>query len=149
MEHRVKHLAVILDGNRRWAKRRGLPVHKGHEAGVLALERLVRLCKKRGIDVLTVFGFSTENWGRSRGEVAALVKVMEMAVNRYAETLDREGVGLRLIGRPKDFPKSLASLLDKAVHKLSRHKSPILNIAISYGGRDEICLLYTSPSPRD
>src|SRR4030042_6682427 len=134
----IEHLAIILDGNRRWARRRGLPASRGHQAGVLALERTVKACFKRGIKCLTVYVFSTENWGRTRQEVGALMKIMERALDKYVDLLDREQVRLKVIGRVKDFPKTLQSRLDRAVHKLRHHGRGLLTLALIYGGRDEI-----------
>jgi len=134
----IAHLAIIMDGNRRWAKKRGLPIRLGHAEGVKALDRTAKACKRLGIHRVTVFGFSTENWGRSKGEVSALVKLLEKTVREYADKMDKEQVGLKVIGRPKDFPKSLQSALDRAVNKLKHYRHDLLTIALSYGGRDEL-----------
>ncbi|MEA1910018.1 MAG: polyprenyl diphosphate synthase [Patescibacteria group bacterium] len=134
----ITHLAIILDGNRRWAKRRNLPVYKGHEAGVLALEKIVRACGKKEIKYLTVYGFSIENWGRTKIEVSNLIRVMEDAIRKYTDMLDREGWRMRFIGRNKDFPKSTQSLMSKSTAQLSKNIKGTLILALSYGGRDEI-----------
>jgi undecaprenyl diphosphate synthase len=134
----INHLAIIMDGNRRWAKKKGLPVSSGHAEGVKALDRTAKACKKFGIHQVTVFVFSTENWGRSKGEVAALVKLLEKAIREYTDKMDEEKVRLKVIGRIKDFPKSLQSAIDKAVNKLKGHQHDVLTIALSYGGRDEL-----------
>lgn len=138
MQTQVKHLAIIMDGNRRWAKERGLPSYRGHQAGVLALENIVRACNDRGIKYLTVYGFSTENWGRTKQEVQYLVKIMEAAVKKYTNLLDRENWQLRVMGRIKDFPKTTQSLFAKSINQLEHHQKGILTIGLSYGGRDEI-----------
>ncbi len=138
MQTSIKHLAIIMDGNRRWAKQQGLPTYRGHQAGVLALEKTVRACGERGIKYLTVYGFSTENWGRSKSEVTHLVGVMEAAIKKYTALLEEENWQLRVIGRLKDFPKSTQSLFDKSINQLKHNQTGTLTLALSYGGRDEI-----------
>jgi len=134
----IKHLAIIMDGNRRWARRRNLPIYHGHAAGVLALEKLVKACVKKSIPYVTVYGFSTENWGRSKVEVASLIKIMTAAIIKYTDLLDEAGWRIKFIGRIKDFPKSLQSAMTKAEQKLQANKSGMLVVAVGYGGRDEI-----------
>jgi len=136
--HGVKHLALILDGNRRWAKKNGLPAIKGHQEGLVALERIVKAAIKRGIKYITAYSFSTENWGRSKTEVGILVKLFGYAVKKYTDTLDKNGLQLRIIGRLNDFPKSIKSSFDKSIYRLKNNKQGVLTIALSYGGRDEI-----------
>ncbi len=138
MQTAVKHLAIVMDGNRRWARERGLPIMRGHQAGVLALERVVRACNERGIKYLTVYGFSTENWKRTKTEVKFLTKIIEAAVKKYTDLLDQEGWQLRVMGRIKDFPKTTQSSFAKSIAQLKRHQNGILTIGLSYGGRDEI-----------
>jgi len=137
-ESQIKHLAIIMDGNRRWAKKKGLPVNLGHAEGVKALDRTAKACKRFGIHRVTVFGFSTENWGRSKAEVTALVKLLEKTIREYTDEMDKEKVRLKVIGRVKDFPKSLQSAIDQSVNKLKGHQHDVLTIALSYGGRDEL-----------
>lgn len=136
--NQVKHLAVIMDGNRRWAKRRGIPTHLGHRAGKVALEKLVRACKKRDIEYVTVFGFSTENWKRSKIEVAALMNVMLEAIEEYANLLKEENIALKIIGDIEDFPTKLKSKLLQVVLDTKKNNSGVLTLALSYGGRNEI-----------
>lgn len=138
MQTSIKHLAIIMDGNRRWAKKQGLPTYRGHQAGVLALEKTVRACSERGIKYLTVYGFSTENWGRTKGEVGHLISIMEAAIKKYTDFLDKENWSIRVIGRIKDFPKSTQSLFDRSINQLKNNQVGILTLALSYGGRDEI-----------
>lgn len=136
--NQVKHLAVIMDGNRRWAKRRGIPTHLGHRAGKVALEKFVRACKKRNIKYITVFGFSTENWKRSKMEVAALMNVMLEAIEEYANLLKEEDISLKIIGNIEDFPAKLKSKLLQVVLDTKNNDSGVLTLALGYGGRDEI-----------
>ena len=138
MQTKIQHLAIIMDGNRRWAKSKGLPSYQGHQAGVLALEKIVRACNDRHIPYLTVYGFSTENWGRAKTEVKYLIKIIEAAVKKYTDLLDQESWQLRVMGRTKDFPKTTQSLFAKSIDKLKHHRRGVLTIGLSYGGRDEI-----------
>jgi len=138
MTIKIKHLAIVMDGNRRWAKKRGLPVYSGHAAGVLALEKIIRACSKYNIPCVTVYGFSTENWGRSKVEVAGLMKIINAAIIKYVDMLDEVGWRIKFIGRVKDFPKEIQSSISKAEQKLRNNKSGMLTIALGYGGRDEI-----------
>ena len=127
-----------MDGNRRWAKNKGLPSYRGHQAGVVALENLVRACGDKKIKYLTVYGFSTENWGRNKLEVVWLVKIMEAAIRKYTKMLDAEHWRMKVIGRLRDFPKSTQSLFAKSINQLKSNQGGILILALSYGGRDEI-----------
>ena len=134
----VKHLALILDGNRRWAKQKNLPVPKGHQAGLLTLEKIIKAAIKRKIKYITVYGFSTENWGRNKLEVRALVELLKYAVEKYEGMLQENDLQLKIIGRLNDFPKSVKSAFDKVTHRLKNNQSGVLTLALSYGGRDEI-----------
>ncbi|MFA5270312.1 MAG: polyprenyl diphosphate synthase [Patescibacteria group bacterium] len=134
----INHLAIIMDGNRRWAKKRGLPVHLGHAEGVKALDRTAKACKHLGIHQVTVFAFSTENWKRNKTEVNAMLKLLEKTIREYTDQMDKEQVRLKVIGRVKDFPKSLQSAIDQSVNKLKHYQKDVLTIALSYGGRDEL-----------
>ena len=138
MQTSPQHIAIVMDGNRRWAKRKGWPTYRGHQAGVLALEKTVRACSKRGIKYLTVYGFSTENWSRSQSEVGHLIKVIEQGIQKYTDLLDQEKWQIQFIGRVKDFPKSTQSLMAKSAEQLSKNQKGVLTVALSYGGRDEI-----------
>ena len=134
----VKHLAVIMDGNRRWAKRKNLPTHLGHVAGKVALEKLVRACKKRGIKYVTVFGFSIENWKRSKVEVAALMNVMLEAIDEYVGLLQEENLSFRIIGDVEDFPDKLQAKFLQVALDTRKNDSGVVTLALGYGGRDEI-----------
>ena len=138
MAIKIKHLAIVMDGNRRWAKKRGLSVYSGHAAGVLALEKIVRACSKHNIPYVTVYGFSTENWGRSKVEVAGFIKIINLAFIKYVSMLDEMGWRIKFIGRVKDFPKEIQSSISKAEQKLRANKTGMLTVALGYGGRDEI-----------
>lgn len=138
MTTKIKHLAIIMDGNRRWAKKRGLPTYSGHVAGVLALEKIVRACSGHNIPQVTVYGFSTENWGRSKTEVAGLLKIINAAIIKYVDLLNEVGWRIKFIGRIKDFPKDIQSSISKAEQTLANNKKGLLTVALGYGGRDEL-----------
>jgi len=132
------HVAIVMDGNGRWAKQRGLPRSLGHRAGVEALKRTVSAAAKLGINSLTVFGFSTENWSRPAAEVAELMALPK----RYFETdlarLHREGVRVRVIGRREGLSGELLKLIDDAHARTQGNTAFNLNIAFNYGGQADI-----------
>jgi len=136
--NRVNHLVLILDGNRRWAKKNNVSVFRGHQAGVLALEKIIKAAIKRDIKYITAYSFSTENWGRSKIEVDALTKLFEFSIKKYTNILNEKDLRLKIIGRLNDFPKTTRSLFDKSIYKLKDNKKGVLTLALSYGGRDEI-----------
>lgn len=135
---RPLHVAIVMDGNGRWAKSRGLPRPLGHRAGVEALRRTVAAAPKLGIGWLTVFGFSTENWSRPAAEVAELMALPK----RYFETdlgrLEREGVRVRVIGRREGLSPELVALIENAQARTATNSAFHLNIAFNYGGQADI-----------
>lgn len=133
-----QHVAIIMDGNGRWAKARGLPRAAGHERGVEALRRTVEAAPELGIRYLTVFSFSTENWRRPAAEVSALFGLLKAYVQRDLGRLKREGVRIRVIGRRQGLPTDIAELVDKAERETAENSDFYLNIAFNYGGREEI-----------
>ncbi|MEB3196558.1 MAG: isoprenyl transferase [Candidatus Sericytochromatia bacterium] len=133
-----RHVAVIMDGNRRWAKRKLLGGFQGHRAGVETVRILVRLCRELGIQHLTLYAFSTENWRRSDEEVTFLMSLFEEVIQRELADLDRNGVRLRFIGDVPGLPASLQSLIRMAEAKTAGNSHVNLNIAANYGGRWEI-----------
>jgi undecaprenyl diphosphate synthase len=137
-QSRPLHVAIVMDGNGRWAKKRGLPRTLGHRAGVEALKRTVSAAPKLGVDVLTVFGFSTENWSRPAAEVAELMALPK----RYFETdivrLERQGVRVRVIGRRQGLSDELVRLIDDAEARTAGNTRFFLNIAFNYGGQADI-----------
>jgi len=133
-----RHVAIIMDGNGRWAQQRGLPRVAGHRAGVEAVRRLVRICPKIGIRVLTLYTFSTENWARPRAEVAFIMRACKEYARREAAELRRNGVRLSVIGRRAGLPSSVLAALDQAMEETRGGDRLILNLALNYGGRAEI-----------
>ncbi len=133
-----RHVAIIMDGNGRWAKKRGFPRIYGHRAGSETVRRMVEACGELGVEVLTLYAFSTENWRRPRLEVDALMKLLCMKLNSEAEELNKKGVRLQTIGRTRDLPESVQAELKKTIQKLEHNRGLILNLALNYGGRQEI-----------
>lgn len=135
-----EHVAIIMDGNRRWAQNRGLKSIKGHEKGVETLEAVMKYCVKRGVKTLTVYAFSTENWKRTKEEVAYLLRLIVRFLRNKKDELFRNGISLRPIGEISDFPRFVQDTLRKTTEYLSSNKKQklVLNIALSYGGRKEI-----------
>ena len=132
------HVAIIMDGNRRWARNRGLPAVAGHKKGVEAVHTVVKAASDAGIKALTLYAFSTENWNRSKLEVKALMFLLEQAITNYAEELDRERVRLVISGRLDALPDGARKKIAAATERLSRNTGMTLNVAINYGGRQEI-----------
>ncbi|MEI8132478.1 MAG: isoprenyl transferase [Leptolinea sp.] len=137
-EHIPDHIAIIMDGNGRWAKSRGLPRLAGHKAGTENLRRVIRGCVEFGIKYLTIYAFSTENWGRPADEVAGLMHIVEEVIDKELGELNKEGVQLRHIGHLDQLNPTLQKKVLLAVEMTKNNSRLILNIAFNYGGRDEI-----------
>jgi undecaprenyl diphosphate synthase len=132
------HLAIIMDGNGRWAKARGLPRLAGHRAGTENLRRILRACVRHGIKILTIYAFSTENWGRPAEEVRGLMTILEQVIERELKELHQEGVQIRHIGRAQGISPRLLKKIQQAVELTKNNDTIILNVAFNYGGRQEI-----------
>src|SRR5438270_2577332 len=129
------HIAIIMDGNGRWAQRRHLPRLAGHRAGVRNIHRIVRACTDLGVSTLTVYAFSTENWGRPQDEVSGLMGIFADASERETRNLHRNGVRVRHVGSMAGVPIHLKNAIERAV-ALTRNNTRIsLNVAFNYGGR--------------
>ena len=133
-----RHVAVIMDGNRRWAKQRLLGGFQGHRAGVETVRVLLKLCRELGIEYLTIYAFSTENWTRSDDEVGFLMKLFEEAIEKEIDELVANGVRLRFIGDLGALPPSLQARIDSAMAATAHNSAITLNVAANYGGRREI-----------
>jgi len=133
-----RHVAMIMDGNGRWALSRGLPRIAGHKAGTENLRRVIRSTVEFGIKYLTIYAFSTENWGRPPEEVRGLMNILEDVIDRELNELNKEGVQLRHIGRLEQLSPTLQEKVLDAVDMTKHNDRLILNIAFNYGGRDEI-----------
>jgi undecaprenyl diphosphate synthase len=133
-----RHVAIIMDGNGRWAKQRGLPRSEGHRQGTENLRRIIRASVEFGVDILTIYAFSTENWNRPRHEVQLLMRILEMVIDRELEELNRNGVQIRHIGELQGIPERLQKKVTTACQTTRSNSKLILNVAFNYGGRDEI-----------
>jgi undecaprenyl diphosphate synthase len=132
------HLAIIMDGNGRWAKARGLPRIAGHRAGVENLRRILTACGEFGIKILTIYAFSTENWGRPEAEVRGLMNILETVIDRELKQLHANGVQLRHIGELGGLSEGLQAKVRKAVELTRYNDHLILNVAFNYGGRQDL-----------
>ncbi len=133
-----QHLGIIMDGNGRWAQKRGWPRVAGHKAGTENLRPVLRACVDFGIEILTVYAFSTENWGRPAEEVRGLLSLLERGLNREVPELHREGVRIRHVGRADNMPPNLQKMIAQAVELTRNNERIVLNVAFNYGGRAEI-----------
>lgn len=132
------HIAIIMDGNGRWAKRRGLPRIAGHKAGVKAVKRVVEAAGELGISVLTLYTFSHENWKRPRQEVSAIMKLLYETTKREINELDKNNVKLITTGRIEELSPLRRDILEKAKEQTKDNTGLVLNLALNYGGRTEI-----------
>jgi len=132
------HVAIIMDGNGRWAISRGLPRLAGHRAGTENLRRIITACTEIGVKYLTIYAFSTENWGRPREEVDGLMHILEDVIDKELAELNKEGVQLRHIGRLERLDPKLQEKVLEAIELTKNNNRLVLNVAFNYGGRDEI-----------
>lgn len=133
-----EHVAIIMDGNGRWAESRGLARFEGHKAGTENLRQIIKACVEFGVKHLTIYAFSTENWGRPKEEVNGLMTILETVIDRELNELNGEGVKIWHIGRLDAMPKRVRSKVEHAVQLTEKNDRLILNVAWNYGGRDEI-----------
>jgi undecaprenyl diphosphate synthase len=138
MKNTLKHVAIVMDGNRRWAKERNLSTLEGHEKGAQTLRDIVEESIVRKIPYLTVYAFSTENWNRDASEVHGLFSLMARLLKSEAETLHERGVKLKVIGNYQQLPKEICALIQD-VEELTQHNTALqLTVALNYGGRRDI-----------
>jgi undecaprenyl diphosphate synthase len=130
------HLGIILDGNRRWAREKGLPAFSGHRKGADVVKKIIKAAEARGVKILTLFVFSTENWNRPKREVDYLMNLLEWAIGEYEN--GKEGISIRAIGLTEKLPANLRKKIIEIQKKTENNKGMILNFALSYGGRAEI-----------
>jgi undecaprenyl diphosphate synthase len=133
-----RHVAIIMDGNGRWAKSRGVPRAKGHEAGAESVRAVVRECRKRGVEALTLYSFSTENWKRPPDEVSALMSLLKTYVLQERSELMDQGIKVRVIGQVSRLPLFVRKPLGVLCKDSSKNTGMVLNLALSYGSRAEI-----------
>lgn len=134
----LKHIAIIMDGNRRWAKERNLPSALGHKKGVEALKATLRACNDFGVKYLTVYAFSTENWNRKKEEVDFLMNLVAVTLTNELEEMHKENVQIHFIGDLTKLSDSLQKILANAVETTKNNTGVVLQIALNYGSRDEI-----------
>jgi len=132
------HVAIIMDGNGRWANRRNLPRVAGHRAGVEAVRAAVETCAQLGIPVLTLYAFSTENWKRPRGEVDTLWRLLDHYVVQELPALSQNGIRLRAIGRTEALPAHVRRRIAEAERRTAHNRGLLVNLALNYSGRAEI-----------
>jgi len=133
-----RHLAIIMDGNGRWAERRGLSRNEGHRAGMKKVKEILEACVDLGIEVLTLYAFSLQNWKRPRKEVNFLMRGFERYIDEEMDELNRKGVQFRVIGRIQGLSPGLQEKIAKAMERTKSNQKLILNLAINYGGQEEI-----------
>jgi undecaprenyl diphosphate synthase len=133
-----RHVAIIMDGNGRWAERRGLSRVEGHHAGLESVRAVVRAAHELGVRVLTLYAFSSENWNRPKAEVDALMTLLERYIDSEIDEVDRNGIRVRVMGRLEEVPARVREKLAQAVERTRANDEMTLCFALSYGGRQEI-----------
>lgn len=133
-----QHIGIIMDGNRRWARAKGLPTFEGHRVGVETFKKVGQWCLERGIKYLTVFTFSTENWNRPEKEIDYLFELFKSILRNEIDALDKKGVRFNILGRIEGFPKVLQQEMRQAMAKTKKNVKAIFSLALNYGGRAEI-----------
>lgn len=133
-----RHVAVIMDGNRRWAREQGVPDAHGHAAGVEAVRPIVERARQRGVQVLSIYAFSRENWTRDSDEVRTIFALLDAAIRDYTPDLVRQGVGVRLLGRLDEIDPHTRSSIEEALRLTAGGTRMTLNVAFNYSGRSEI-----------
>jgi undecaprenyl diphosphate synthase len=132
------HIAIIMDGNGRWAKAKGLPRIEGHKAGTENLRNIIRGCSEFGVKYLTIYAFSTENWGRPKSEVSGLMNLFSTVFERELNELNKNGAQLRHIGRWEGIPSNMQKKIQNGIEATKDNDGLILSVAFNYGGREEI-----------
>ena len=133
-----KHIAIIMDGNRRWAKSKGMPANYGHKEGAKTLEKIVRYCNKIGLEYITVYAFSTENWKRAEDEVKALMLLLQNYLDVYSKRANTENIKVKILGDITVLSKGMQDSIKKCMERTKNNTGVTFNIALNYGGRDEI-----------
>lgn len=133
-----KHIAIIMDGNRRWAKAQGKPVGFGHKEGAKTLEKIVRYANKIGLQYITVYAFSTENWKRAEEEVKSLMMLLQNYLDEYSKRADTENIKVKILGDITALSEGMQKSINKCMERTKDNTGVTFNIALNYGGRDEI-----------
>ena len=137
-ENMPKSIAIIMDGNRRWAKAQGKPVSFGHKEGAKTLEKIVRYANKIGLEYITVYAFSTENWKRTAEEVKALMLLLQNYLDEYSKRADTENIKVKILGDISVLSEGMQKSIKKCMERTKDNTGVTFNIALNYGGRDEI-----------
>ena len=137
-ENMPKSIAIIMDGNRRWARQKNLDIREGHKKGAETLEKIAKYCNKIGIKYLTVYAFSTENWKRSSEEVGALMILLQNYLNDFSKRANTENIKIKVLGDISVLSKGMQNSINKAIERTKKNTGLTLNIAFNYGGRAEI-----------
>ncbi len=133
-----KHIAIIMDGNRRWAKAKGIPVSYGHKEGAKTLEKIVRYANKIGLEYITVYAFSTENWKRAEDEVKSLMMLLQSYLDDYSKRADTENIKVKILGDISALSIGMQKSIQKCMERTKNNTGVTFNIALNYGGRDEL-----------
>ena len=133
-----KHIAIIMDGNRRWAKAKGKPVSFGHKEGAKTLEKIVRYANKIGLEYITVYAFSTENWKRAEDEVKALMLLLQSYLEDYSKRAETENIRVKILGDISALSEGMQKSIIKCMERTKNNTGVTFNIALNYGGRNEI-----------
>lgn len=133
-----RHIAIIMDGNRRWAKSQGKPASFGHKEGAKTLEKIVRYANKIGLEYITVYAFSTENWKRAEDEVKALMKLLQNYLDDYSKRADTENIKVKILGDISALSQGMQKSIKNCMERTKNNTGVTFNIALNYGGRNEI-----------
>lgn len=133
-----KHVGIIMDGNRRWAKAKGVPISYGHKEGAKTLEKIVRYANKIGLENITVFAFSTENWKRTEDEVKALMMLLQSYLEDYAKRADTENIRVKILGDISALSNGMQKSIQNCIERTKNNTGVTFSIALNYGGRDEL-----------
>lgn len=137
-ENMPKHIAIIMDGNRRWARAQGKSASFGHKAGAKTLEKIVRYANKIGLEYITVYAFSTENWKRAEDEVSALMMLLQNYLDDYSKRADSENIRVKILGDITALSQGMQKSIINCMERTKNNTGVTFNIALNYGGRDEI-----------
>lgn len=137
-EKMPKHIAIIMDGNRRWAREKGLDPKQGHREGAKTLEKIVRYANKIGLEYITVYAFSTENWKRSEDEVGALMILLQKYLDDYSKRADTENIKVKVLGDITKLSEGMQKSIKKCMERTKNNTGVVFNIALNYGSRNEI-----------
>lgn len=138
MERLPRHIAIIMDGNGRWARERGLAHVEGHEAGSRSVRAVIESCRHLGVEALSLYAFSTENWRRSKFEVSALFRLLSKYIRQEIDEMDRNNIRICFMGREEGLPKRALADMAACVERTRNNTAMVVNIALNYGGRGEI-----------